>query len=160
MAIDKADFWDEIDANNPPLTDGMIEQAERMLKVRLPKSFIELLKIQNGGYTHCFAYPMKQATSWAEDHIPVDELFGIVPDDLDADHNILETVYMTEEWGLPEKQVLLCGDGHWWITLDYRNSDEPTVRWIDVECNEDIHVANTFEDFFNGLVSEEHFSEE
>ena len=67
---------------------------------------------------------------------------------------------MTQEWGLPEKQVLLTGDGHWWITLDYRKSNTPSVRWIDVECGEDIHVANSFKDFIYGLVAEDAFAEE
>jgi hypothetical protein len=73
-------------------------------------------------------------------------------------HNILDTQYMIEEWGLPEKQVLLTGDGHWWITLDYRQSEIPSVRWIALECDQDIHVANNFEDFINGLVSEDTYA--
>ena len=46
------------------------------------------------------------------------------------------------------------------ITLDYRNGENPSIRWIDIECNEDIHVANNFEDFINGLILEEEFKEE
>jgi hypothetical protein len=56
-------------------------------------------------------------------------------------------------------QVLSTGDGHWWITLDYRHGDTPSIRWIDCEGGEDIHVANSFDDFYNGLVSEDEFAE-
>jgi hypothetical protein len=59
--------------------------------------------------------------------------------------------YMTEEWGLPPRQVLLSGDGHWWITLDYRRSDVPTVAWIDVECGQDLQIAPSFAAFLAGL---------
>lgn len=59
---------------------------------------------------------------------------------------------MIEEWGLPENLVLIAGDGHSWITLDYRKGSSPSLRWIDVECNEDIHISDSFEDFVNELV--------
>lgn len=160
MAIDKNKFWGDNYYNNPSLTDNMVLVAEKMLQVKLPPLFIELLKIQNGGYTKGFAFPMNTTTTWAENHVPLSELFGIVTGKAtESPHNILETQYVIEEWGLPEKQVLINGDGHWWITLDYRQSDIPSVRWIDTECDEDIHIANSFEDFINGLVSEENYAD-
>lgn len=160
MKIDFTEFWDSNYYYNPDLTDEIIIQAERQLGVKLPEIFIKLLKVQNGGYTKGFAFPMRTKTTWADNHIPLSELFGIVLDEKsDSGHNIMQSSYMTEEWGLPDKQVLLTGDGHWWITLDYRLSDNPTIRWIDCECDEYIHVANSFEEFYNGLVSEDEFAE-
>jgi len=151
-----SEFWDSNYYNHPPLTDDMVSFAEANLQVKLPTLFIDLLKIQNGGYTRGFAYPMTQKTTWAENHIPLSELFGIVVDDsLDSPQNILLSSYMTIEWGLPEKQVLLSGDGHWWITLDYRTGEIPIVKWIDVECNEEIEIAKSFEVFLNELVPED-----
>jgi hypothetical protein len=103
---------------------------------------------------------MTQKTTWAENHVPLSELFGIVLDEnIRTAQNIMDSEYMTEEWGLPEKQILLNGDGHWWITLDYRTSDSPSVKWIDVECNEEVEVAKTFDEFIDGLVSYETFAE-
>jgi hypothetical protein len=160
MRINRADFWDINYYNHPPLSDEMITAAETMLNVKLPTLLIDLLKIQNGGYTKGFAYPMTVKTTWAQNHVPLSELFGIVTEpSIKTAQNILDTAYMTEEWGLPEKQVLLTGDGHWWITLDYRKSEIPTIRWIDVECDQDFHVAETFDDFINGLVSEDIFAD-
>lgn len=161
MGINKTNFWGVNYHNHPPLTAEMISYAEKMLNVKLPTLLLDLLQIQNGGYTNDFAYPMTCETSWSENHVPLFELFGIVTDSsLETGQNILDTQYLTDEWGLPEKQVLLAGDGHWWITLDYRKGAIPTVRWIDVECEEDIHIANSFDDFINGLVPKEHFAEE
>ena len=71
----------------------------------------------------------------------------------------MESDNMIEEWGLPEKQVLLAGDGHWWITLDYRQGKIPSIRWIDCEKNEDIHITDSFNDFINGLEVEKGFPE-
>ena len=101
---------------------------------------------------------MTQRTSWAADHVPFDSMAGIVtdPDHTDA-HSILQTEYMTREWGLPPRQVLLDGDGHWWITLDYRQSNSPSVAWIDVEIGEDIQIASSFSEFLEGLVPESEF---
>jgi hypothetical protein len=160
MPIDIENFWDDNYYNHPNLTDEMVRFTENSLKVKLPSRLIELLKKQNGGYTKGFAFPMNQKTTWADNHIPLSELFGIVTDKaIETSQNILDTNYMTEEWGLPQKQVLLTGDGHWWITLDYRGGNNPTVRWIDVECNEDIHVADSFDDFIDGLVSEDEYAD-
>ncbi|PVY37962.1 SMI1/KNR4 family protein [Pontibacter virosus] len=125
----KNEFWDSNYYNHPDLTDEMVEMAEKELGLKLPSLLIEFLKVQNGGYTKGFAYPMKQRTTWAEDHVPLSELFGIVTEkSFKTAQNILATHYMTKEWGLPEKQVLLAGDGHWWITLDYRKGNIPSVR--------------------------------
>jgi len=95
---------------------------------------------------------MTQPTARAKDHVPLNDMAGIVTDpDIRTAQNILDTGYMTDEWGLPPRQALLSGDGHWWITLDYRSGDSPSVAWIDVECGEDIQVAPTFSAFLDGL---------
>lgn len=160
MGIDKNHFWDSNHYNHPALSDEMVTFAEVELGVKLPMTLIELLKIQNGGYTKGFAFPTTQKTTWAENHVPLSELFGIVLDkNIETAQNILDTDYMTKEWGLPEKQVLLTGDGHWWITLDYRANDIPCVKWIDVESNEEAKIADDFDEFINGLVSKDTFAE-
>lgn len=153
MTVDLQHFWGSNHFNHPPLTDEMVVAAEAALGVKLPDSLISLLRIQNGGYTAGFAHAMSQKTTWAEDHIPLEDLAGIV---LDSDHttaqNLLQTEYMVREWGLPERQVLLSGDGQYWVTLDYRNGPVPTVAWIDVESGEDMQVAQSFDAFLAGLV--------
>ncbi len=159
MAVDKNEFWDENYYKHPPLTQEMVIAAEKILNVKLPKLLIKLLKVQNGGYTKGFAFPMTEKTTWAENHVPLSNLFGIVTDkSIKTAQNILDSLYITQEWGLPEKQVMLTGDGHWWITLDYRKGNTPSVRWMDVECEEDIYVADSFEDFINGLVAQDKFA--
>jgi hypothetical protein len=152
MAIAPNEFWRSNHYNHPPLTDQMVAVAERQLGVKLPAEYIALLRIQNGGYTHGFGFPMTRRTTWAEDHVPLHDLAGIVLDpSIRTAQNILDTAYMTEEWGLPPRQALLSGEGHWWITLDYRRGDVPSVTWINVECDEDIQIAPTFAAFLDGL---------
>jgi hypothetical protein len=153
MAIDPRDFWDVNYYKHPPLTDEMLAEAEATLGVHLPTELVELLRIQNGGYTKGFSHPMNQKTTWASDHVPFDALAGIVTDpNHETAQNLLQTEYMTREWGLPTKQVLLSGDGHYWISLDYRKGSAPSVAWIDVECGEDLQIASSFATFLAGLV--------
>ena len=152
MAIQSDRFWGSNYYKHPPVTEEMVAFAERKLGVKLPAEYIALLRVQNGGYTQRFGYSMSQPTSWADDHVPLFSLAGIVPDPGHRTaQNILDTAYMTEEWGLPPRQALLSGDGHWWITLDYRNGDTPTVAWIDVECGQDLQIAPSFSAFLEGL---------
>jgi len=98
MAINKTKFWDDNYYNNPTLTDEMVLVAENKLEVKLPTLFIELLKIQNGGYTKGFAFPTLVKTTWSDNHVPFSEMFGIVTEvSFKTAHNILHTEYMTEE---------------------------------------------------------------
>ena len=161
MPIVADQFWEENYYKHPPLSDKMVEVAERRLGVKLPSELLALLRIQNGGYTHGFAFPTTQPTSWAKDHVSLRDLFGIVIDPkLTTAQNILDTEYMTNEWGLPRHQVLLTGEGHWWITLDYRDKLVPSVAWIDVDSDQDIQIAPTFAAFLDGLVPQSQFDGE
>jgi hypothetical protein len=151
--IDPAAFWLFDRERNVPLTDDLLEHAERVLGVKLPASYVRLLRAHNGGYTRGFVIPTVQPTTWADDHVTISELFGIsaAPPPVGA-HNILDSAYMTDEWELPPKQVLLAGDGHYWITLDYRRGEVPAVTWLDVEAGEDVQLAATFDEFLAQLL--------
>lgn len=153
-------FWSTNYYAHPPLTEDAVAEAHRILGLTLPPDLIKILTVQNGGYTQGFAHRMRQRTTWAEDHVPLDDLSGILPRDTDSPMNLVRTPEMTAEWGLPPRQVLLSGDGHYWITLDYRSGLEPSVAWIDVECGEDMQIAPTFGAFLNGLVPASMFDPE
>lgn len=161
MSVAPDEFWDSNHYNHPPLTTEMVAEAERQLGVRLPSEYIALLRVQNGGYTRRFAYPMNRPTLWAADHVPLHSLFGIVTD---REHrtalNILHTAYLVREWELPPRQVLIAGDGHWWISLDYRAGDVPSVAWLAIDHGEDIQLAPTFGAFLEGLLPGSAFTDD
>lgn len=118
----------------PPLTDAVVQDAERRLGVRLPASLLEILRVRNGGEVaqRWNAFPTAVPTSWSENHVPLDHVMGIGRHD--GQSSLLDTAYLVEEWGLPFPLVLLSGDGHCWIGLDYRGSGkrgEPSVTWFD-----------------------------
>jgi hypothetical protein len=154
MAMTPVEFWGENYYNHPPLTPELLKLCEEKFGVKLPLLLVELLQFQNGGYTNDFGYPMAQETSWAKDHVPLNGMSGIVDDpNIQTSFNLLESDYYQREWNLPPKQLTLNGDGHWWITLDYRFSARPSVLWIDTEEEEMIPIAPTFEIFYAGLRS-------
>jgi hypothetical protein len=150
-----SEFWKDEQNERPPLTDAMLAEAEVRLGVTLPAEYVQLLRVQNGGGTRQFVFPMPprvRTGNEAEDE-PFDELFGIIIDpESETGANVLETGYYTAEWGLPPRQVLLCGDGHTWISLDYRGGPAPSVLWIDVGRNEEIQIAPSFAAFLDLLV--------
>ncbi len=133
------------------LTEELIEKAEDELGVKLPKRFIELLKIKNGGSLNRTILSSSNKSIWEDGFYEIAELFGI-NDGNSEKTSILSTSYLTSEWDLPEKQIIITGDGHWWITLDYRKiPDTPTVNWIEPDADRDEIIANNFEEFINNL---------
>ncbi|PLR70679.1 SMI1/KNR4 family protein [Bacillus sp. UMB0728] len=146
-------IWQEDDEyyKLKPLTDKEVEKAENKLKVKLPKSYIYLLKEQNGGYINYNSFPSNVPTSWADDHINIEHILGI-----GEENSILESEYLIKEWGLPKNIVLISGSGHSWVALDYRNiKEEPPVIYIDMDSDQIIELAPDFDIFINGLYVEE-----
>jgi SMI1 / KNR4 family (SUKH-1) len=155
MPIDPHNFWGTESWDkfpNPPLTEALVGQAERKLGVRLPLEYVALLRLRNGGPTQGFAFPTSQPTPWAEDHVPLDDINGIGgPDARPGDPNILDRDVIVEVCGLLPSQVPLSGDGHYYITLDYRKGPSPSVTWWDLELGEELHLSDSFAEFLEGL---------
>lgn len=155
----RAAFWDDDGggrcAERPPLTDELVTEAERVLGVTLPATLLDLLRLRNGGAVAppWQALPTGRPTSWSETHVPFTELMGIGR--VSASLSLLDTPYLVEEWELPSPIVLLTGDGHWWIGLDYRKCGprgEPSVSWFDAEEETELPLAPDFRSFVEALV--------
>ncbi|WP_051314881.1 SMI1/KNR4 family protein [Alteribacter aurantiacus] len=129
------------------LTSEDIEKAEKHLQVQLPKAYIALLEEQNGGALRYNAIPSPKPTVWGENHVTTTYLKGI-----GKGTGLYENVYLLQEWGLPEGLLLLNGDGHTWLALDYRERfGEPTVIYTEVDSDFVVKVADTFDDFLSAL---------
>jgi len=161
------EFWYSAYQPNADLTPEIVQRAEDILGLKLPAAYINLLHIQNGGETQGLVCPTTVKTSWADNHVSVEELFGI--DLLDgkeeteprdtSEFNILDSIPFTSQWSLPEAQIVLCGTRNGCITLDYRQSDDnPAVTWLDIEMKEDIQLAENFESFLKKLMPFEKFN--
>lgn len=70
--------------------------------------------------------------------------------------SIFDNEWFVREWGLPEKLVLIEGNGHEWLALDYRNSiADPKIIVIESDnCTYRV-LAKTFNDFIESLIEYE-----
>ncbi|MBR0581029.1 SMI1/KNR4 family protein [Bacillus altitudinis] len=133
------------------ISEKDILKTEKKLGVKLPQEYKNLVLEQNGGYLECNAFPTDRPTSWAEDHIQFDHLLGI-----GKKEGILESDYLIKEWELPKDIILISGDGHTWVALDYRNTTEnPPVHFFDLETEEDFKLADSFNEFISKLYIDE-----
>jgi hypothetical protein len=146
----------------PQLTEAVVREAERALGVALPVEYLDLLRVQNGGYLRYTLPELAHSTisgigphfpsltdfSWDEvrEHVSF-ELDGLIPFD---------------------------GDGHWHLCLDYRSSSPgasgsvavqagqtgPRVTYVDIECDREALVARSFAEYLEMLrlrVSDEEY---
>lgn len=152
-----SDFWDETEdgMKGRPVSDAMIRHAEKELGYKLPQSYINLLRSQNGGTPRRLAHPSKP-TSWATDHIAIDGILGI---DDKASANLLNTQEnMIGEWEYPKIGVYICtcpSGGHDAVCLDYSEcgpQGEPRVTHVDQEFDyKQTVLAPNFAAFLEGL---------
>lgn len=126
------------------LTESTLKKAEDFLGVKLPSSYIELMQNQNGGHLFRNSFELNS------EKIRIDHLLGI---GRKSNEGILLTPYMIKEWELPSNIVLISGDGHSWVILDYRQEkSEPSVSFIDTEQEIDVQLAIKFKEFINQLI--------
>ena len=152
-------FW-EIDEEGyytlKKINEAEIAKAEKKLGVTLPDTYKKLILEQNGGNTIHNAFPTTHSNSWAEDHIQFNHLLGIAEDE-----GIMDSAYLIKEWELPEGLVLINGDGHTWVAMDYRKTKEnPAIHYFDVEMEEDFKLADSFDEFIQGLYTAEYTVDE
>lgn len=80
--FDFTDFWNESsysvrDYIEPFPDDELIASIEEELGYKLPASYIELMKLQNGGLVEKSCFPTTEENSWADDHIAITGIMGI-----------------------------------------------------------------------------------
>jgi hypothetical protein len=149
----------------PPLTDDLVAATESGLNVTLPEALLMLLRLQNGGLIDNAWNRFPTApNSYAHDHVPFTFMHGIgppvPPGNVLSPITLLDTPYLVQEWGLPTPVVLLYGEGHYWIALDYRacrNDGEPCVTWLDSDRESEALLAPDFRTFVEGLTPETDF---
>lgn len=130
------------------VTEEAIANAEMKLKVKLPASYIALMQQQNGGEL------VNKRLDIGEEVVCVEYLNGI---GTKSGEGILLRSSLKRDWGLSNKFVYLYGDGHTWVTLDYRRykGDNPPVTFIDLELGEKTVIAEDFEAFLELLTFDE-----
>ncbi len=165
--FDFTDFWNESEYarenyTEPPPSDELIAEIEEELGgYKLPASYIELMKMQNGGLLNKNCFPAED-TGWSDNHAAITGIMGIGKDKIYSLCGDLGSTFFTTEGGYPD--IGFCiGDtptaGHHMVMLDYRKcgkEGEPEVVYVgqDVDDYSITFLAKGFETFIRGLVDE------
>lgn len=161
--FDMTDFWEPSDYAlkeyvGPPLDEATVRAVEQSLGYRLPASYIELMRSQNGGIPRRRNHRTRERTSWALDHITITGLYSIGSERPCSLCGELSGQFWIEEWGYPPIGVYFAdcpSAGHDMMCLDYSAcgpTGEPRVVHIDQEWDYRlVVVAETFELFIRGL---------
>lgn len=169
---DLEDFWTQSDYAlkeyvGVALTDEAVLRVERTLGFKLPPSYVEFMKYQNGGIPRRTNHRTKERTSWSNDHIAVTGMFSIGADKPCSLCGEFGSQFWVEGWGYPPIGVYFAdcpSAGHDMLCLDYRAcgpSGEPQVVHIDQEFDYRIvFVAENFEAFVRGLEHDSAFDHE
>lgn len=165
--FDFSEFWDDREYSLKEYveefpTDELILIVENELGFKLPASYIELMKLHNGGTPKNYCFPTNERTSWAEDHCAITGIMGIGRTKTYSLCGSLGSQFMIDEWGYPNTGVFICNcpsAGHDMIMLDYEKcgkDGEPEVVHVDQEWDyKKTFLAKDFETFIRGLVNSE-----
>ena len=123
----------------PKLTPEMVAEAEAKIGFKLPESYLELLRVQNGGYIR-FQLPQMV-------HREIAGIGPYFPSSIDFDWDEVQEYVSYNLKGL----VPFDGDGHWHMCLDYRGNLNPQVTLVDIECDRESPIANSFTEYLDLL---------
>ncbi|WP_375562670.1 SMI1/KNR4 family protein [Bernardetia sp. OM2101] len=167
--INFEEFWENSDYTLKEYvcvfpSNELVDSIEKELGYKLPKFYIEMMKIQNGGTPKNTCFPTNKATSWADNHVAITGILGIGRQKTYSLCGDLGSQFMIDEWEYPNIGVCICdcpSAGHDMIMLDYRKNGkqgEPQVVHVDQESDYRItFLAENFETFIKGLVHESTF---
>jgi hypothetical protein len=167
--FDFGQFWEQSEYATEkyvgaPFTDEQLAAIERELGYKLPASYVELMRYQNGGIPKRTCHRTDKRTSWAEDHIAITGLSSIGSERIYSLCGRLGSQFMIDEWGYPSIGVYFAdcpSAGHDMVCLDYRDcgpAGEPQVVHVDQEWDYGITlVAKNFESFVRGLEGDDAF---
>lgn len=144
------------------LDDETIRYVEKELGYKLPESYIELMKIQNGGAPIKNTWINKDAKPNEVDTVVMTNFYSVGSEKADSLLGKFGNKFWFTEWEYPNIGVVIAetiSGGHQLIYLDYSecaNNGIPKVAMINQES--DYHktiLSNTFEDFVLSLIEED-----
>ena len=130
--------------------DERVDYFEKETGLRLPDSFVQ---IRDLGDHRVVSLP-ELAPPVVKRYFPDGcyEIGSFLGVDAVASLTILDSPALAREWGLPDSVLPIEGDGHVWLSFDYRHSsEEPALVLCFSESGEIVPVASTFDELVRGL---------
>lgn len=162
--FDWSNFWSDSDYSvkkyrEAPLADDVLVRVEERLGVMLPRAYVAMCRLHNGGIVLRTAHASPSRTSWSSDHVAIHGVFAIGDQKPHSLCGELGSHFWPYEWGYPPIGVYFAdcpSAGHDMLCLDYRECGprgEPTVVHVDQDWDYQITpIAPNFESFIRGLV--------
>jgi hypothetical protein len=161
-------FWEsESDPSSvgAEVTTEMLREVEQQLGFKLPASYIELIRFQNGGRPNLKSFLAKNSEETTS-RVDIEELMGC---DGARENSLIGgsgSEFFLEEWEYPRIGIYFgsCpSGGHDMICLDYRKcgvAGEPEVTHVDQELDfQKVVIAPNFETFVRGLIPSDELEE-
>lgn len=138
------------------LTDSLLQWGEKELGVKLPSSYVALLRKRNGGYLRFGGFLVDKPLPKEHTHRKMYEIDRIAGLHRKHSDSITYSANLaSQEWDVPDGLCAFDGDGHWWACLDYRKcgvKGEPSITHYDTESEIECAIASSFGEFVSGLV--------
>lgn len=170
--FDVAEFWMSSEYAvekyvGRPIDEATVRAAEKELGYKLPDSYLEFMRFQNGGIPRRTNHRTKERTSWSDDHIAITGIYSVGREKMYSLCGELGSRFWVDEWGYPPIGVYFAdcpSAGHDMVCLDYSEcgpQGEPRVVHIDQEWDYKlVVVAPDFESFIRGLEDDSAFEDE
>lgn len=163
--VDFEDFWHDTRESERRHVSAapdyrIIRDVEQELGYKLPASYIELMKLHNGGLVNRGWFPLCPGAHDYDDFIQITDILGIGRETPYSLCGRFGSRYLTEGWRHnADIGIAICNTikpGRALVFLDYRKcgvNGEPEVLYSDAETGEEKTIARNFEAFLRGLRS-------
>ena len=163
--MDFTDFWHDTRESErrhicPPADYREVRDVEKELGVKLPASYVELMKKHNGGLVNRCWFPARTPAKGFSDYIQITDFLGIGSDAPYSLCGRFGSRFLEESYGHnPEIGIVICNTvraGHALVMLDYRKCGvrgEPEVLYSNADTHEETTIAPDFETFLRGLTT-------
>ena len=127
------------------------QTKENFSRFPLPQSYMDFLLENGAGFFTNTKITTVEPTRFGLDYALCNGLSGYSEGPYFP--SILDASWSPEVTGLPEYFVVFFQDGPVFYAFDYQNGadQEPSIRLIDVEMDQWLEVANSFDDFLSQL---------
>gem|GEM_PF-2614048 len=131
----------------PALTEDVLNEVETRLGVKLPMDYLEVIRVQNGGYVEQRDLPV--VWNGLDDIALVDSIAGV-----GLHRGLIESKALLTEWGVEDERLIaFAGDGHFFLAFDYRDGSDPNVAFIDTDTEQIDILFDSFSQFSEALTT-------